>query len=261
MKIHFAGSDGIRTDKILYEYGIRYRLNSYFYLKKKKDFSPEYLNKFSHSIIDSGLFTLMFGGGKKLKVDEEYLFKWMNGYIDWINRHEWNNVSFVECDVQKKLSSEAAWEIRKEMKARVKGGTIINVYHLEDGNPDRMIEFSDYIAISLPELRFNVSDRERFRITKYIATKACLKGKRVHLLGCTEEEYIKYFSFCFSCDSTSWTSPFRYGDIKTDYFNTHVRDIEGVVNTGDKGTTRDKIEGTCAFIHQLDYKQQSGNQW
>lgn len=259
MKVHFAGSDGIRTDKVLHQYGINYRLNSYYYLKKKKDFSPEYLNKFTHSIIDSGLFTLMFGGGSKKPVDEKFLRQWMEDYIAWIDRHEWNNVSFVECDVQKKLSSEIAWEMRREMKSRVKKGTVINVYHLEDGNPDDLIAFSDYIAVSLPELRFNVSERERFQITKYIATKACLKGKRVHLLGCTEADYIKYFDFCFSCDSTSWTSPFRYGEIKSEVlfnFNTHVSRLEEVV-----GKDRDKIEGTCAFISQVDYANQTGNQY
>lgn len=257
MKVHFAGSDGIRTDRVLREYGINYRLNSYYYLRKKKDFSPEVLNQFTHSIIDSGLFTLMFGGGSKKPVDEKFLRQWMVDYINWINRNQWNNVSFVECDVQKKLSSEVAWEMRREMKAKVKHGTIINVYHLEDGNPDDLIQFADYIAISLPELRFNVSDKERYDITKYIATKACLKGKRVHLLGCTELEYMKNFSFCFSCDSTSWTSPFRYGEIKSySLFDTHVSRLEQVV-----GKDRDKIEGTCAFISQFDYIKQSGNQY
>lgn len=255
MKIHFAGCDGIESDKVLIEHGIRYRLNSYYYLKKKKAFQPAYLNEFSHSIIDSGLFTLMFGAGSKIKIDRAYIMKWVEDYINWINKHEWKNVSFVECDVQKKLSSYDAWEIRKEMKQRVKGGTVINVYHLEDENPDKLIDFADYIAISLPELRFNVTDRERFNITKYIATKACLKGKRVHLLGCTEKDYLKYFSFCFSCDSTSWTSPLRYGEIKTENFQTHIRDIQGVTNDNDL------TKGMCAFLHQIDYKSQSGNQW
>jgi hypothetical protein len=257
MKVHFAGSDEHRADQILIDYGINYRLNSYYYLKKKKDFNPWFLNQFAHSIVDSGLFTLMFGSGSKNAVDEKSLIKWMNGYIDWINRHHWNHVSFVECDVQKKLSSEMAWELRREMKARVKNQTVINVYHLEDGNPDDLIQFADYIAISLPELRFNVSEKERFQITKYIATKATLKGKRVHLLGCTEKEYLEYFHFCFSCDSTSWLAPLRYGEIKSKaLFNTSVKDLEMACG---KDTTR--VKGARAFIAQRDYIIQSGNQY
>jgi len=157
--------------------------------------------------------------------------------------------------VQKKLSSEVAWEFRKEMKSTITKGTIINVYHLEDGNPDALIDHADYIAISLPELRFCLSDKERWNLTKYIATKATLKGKRVHLLGCTEKKYLQYFSFCFSCDSTSWLSPLRYGEIKTKLLNTHVNDLKQI-----KGDEPEKVELMCALLYKLDYQAQTGNQ-
>lgn len=258
MRVHFAGSDGERTDKVLHQTGINYRLSSFYYLRKKKAFLTEHLNVFEHSIVDSGLFTLMFGGGSKKEIGEKELTKWLHDYIEWINKHEWKNVSFVECDVQKKLNPESAWEFRKEMRAKIDARLkIINVYHLEDQNPDKLIEYADYIAISLPELRFNVSDKERYQITKYIATKATLKGKKVHLLGCTEEQYLKDFDYCYSCDSTSWTSPFRYGEIKSKtLWNTHVSQLEQVV--GKKN--RDMIEATCAYIHLNEYKKQAGNQ-
>lgn len=255
MKIHFAGSDGNRVNQLLYRCGISYRLNSYHYIKKQKDFDYRLLDQFEHSIVDSGLFTLMFGGDKSSDMSEADFVTYMIEYCDWINKNNWQNTSFVECDVQKKLSSETAWEFRKEMRALVKKGTVVNVYHLEDGNPDDLIDFADYIAVSLPELRFNLSDRERFDLTKYIATKATLKGKRVHLLGCTEKRYLEYFSFCFSCDSTSWLSPLRYGEIKTSLLNTHVKDIQQIKNDDKEGTER-----MCALLYQLDYANQSGNQ-
>lgn len=258
MKVHFAGIDAEMTDKCLLDYGIRYRLSSYYYLRKNKKFLPDKMNEFEHSIIDSGLFTLMFGAGSGKECTEETLIKWKDEYISWINSFNWRNTSFVECDVQKKLSSEIAWEIRKEMKQKVNQGTVINVYHLEDENPDKIIEFSDYIAISIPELRIFVSDKERFSITKYIATKATLKGKRVHLLGCTEESYLKYFSFCYSCDSTSWMAPLRYGEVKTSYLTTHVRDIEKLTGLSNYNL---RNKGIVAYLHQQEYKKQSGNQW
>jgi hypothetical protein len=126
---------------------------------------------------------------------------------------------------------------------------------LEDENPDKLINYSDYIAISLPELRFCLSDKERWNLTKYIATKATLKGKKVHLLGCTEKKYLEHFQFCFSCDSTSWRSPMRYGEINTKLFKTHVNDIKKVV-----GEDSYSIEKMCALLYQLDYKEQAGSQ-
>ena len=68
---------------------------------------------------------------------------------------------------------------------------ILNVYHLEDGNPDKLIDFSDYICVSVPELRFNVSRKELLRITRYISQKAVAKNKKVHLIGCTDLKMMK----------------------------------------------------------------------
>lgn len=255
MRVHFAGSDGNKVNENLYDAGIRYRLNSYHYLKKQKSFNYKLLDQYNHSIVDSGLFTLMFGGDKSSQLTEQDFFNYMIKYCNWINERDWKNTSFVECDVQKKLSSETAWEFRKEMKSKINKGTIINVYHLEDDNPDKLIDFADYIAISLPELRFNCSDKERWNITKYIATKATLKGKRVHLLGCTEKKYLEYFKFCFSCDSTSWLSPLRYGDIKTKRYKTHIKTLE---QSCDNDKTRK--ENLCSLLHKLDYQLQTGNQ-
>lgn len=256
MKIHFAGNDNNQANKDLFNTGIRYRLNSYHYLKKHKQFDYMFLDQYNHSIVDSGLFTIMFGSDKSGKKKYETFadfYEYMIKYCDWINQYDWKNTSFVECDVQKKLSSETAWEFRKEMKAKVKKGLIINVYHLEDENPDRLIDHADYIAISLPELRFNLSDKERWNLTKYIATKATLKGKRVHLLGCTEKKYLEYFSFLFSCDSTSWTSPFRYGEVVTKQYKTKVSILEEVKQSKD-------VRSLCALLYKLDYQRQSGSQ-
>ena len=63
----------------------------------------------------------------------------------------------VEVDCQKILSPEIAWKFRKEMKRLLPDNRIINVFHLEDGKKglDRLIDFSDYIAISVPELRIH----------------------------------------------------------------------------------------------------------
>jgi hypothetical protein len=124
-------------------------------------------------------------------------------------------MDYVELDVQKKLGPKEAWEFRRELRARVRKGTIINVYHLEDGSPDALIDYSDYIAVSIPELRLNVSMKERERIVSYISRRALGKGKRVHLLGCTEKRHLVAFRNCTSCDSTSFTSSCRWGRLVT----------------------------------------------
>jgi hypothetical protein len=158
----------------------------------------------------------MFGAKKGVPLDEKFIHDWQDDYAKTINASNYRH-SIVECDVQKVLSPEFAWEMRRRFKQQVKN-TVINVYHLEDGNPDKLIDFADYIAVSIPELRFNVSRKELLSITSYIARKATMKGKRVHLLGCTDKQMMKDFSFCFSCDSTSWKSGDRYNNHQSESF-------------------------------------------
>jgi hypothetical protein len=234
LKVHFAGEGGAPLGPTLglLKSGVKYRLQSYYDIYKRNAiFNIGDVNKFNHTIIDSGLFTLMFGSESQSNITEGFIDEWQNLYINFINKTPFKNASFVECDVQKKISPEYAWEKREEMKRLVNRGEIINVYHLEDGNPDKLIHYSDYIAISIPELRLNVSNKERYDITKYIATKAMSKGKKVHLLGCTEKKYLKDFSYCYSCDSTAWQSAFRYGWSKTDAFGKiPMKQIRSAVN-------------------------------
>ena len=92
---------------------------------------------------------------------------------------------------------------------------IINVFHLEDGQEglDRMIEFSNYIAISVPELRFMNKKEYLYRLASYIKNKK--PSIDIHLLGFTEKTNLEKLKFCSSCDSSSWISGVRYGEVET----------------------------------------------
>lgn len=212
MKVHYAGY--LPFKDALDRAGINYILDTFYEIKqmgmKKRLEHLNRMNKKKHAIVDSGLFTLMFGAKAGTQLSEQFIIDWQNEYAKTVNASDYTH-SIVECDVQRVLSAEFAWEMRKKFKKQVKN-TIINVYHLPDENPDKLINYADYIAVSIPELRFHVSKKERYHITSYIARKASLKGKKVHLLGCTEKEMMKKFQFCYSCDSTTWISGARYNN-------------------------------------------------
>lgn len=262
MKVHFAGSRKVKSGVVgntLLKAGVNYRLESFYDVAIRKQYDDiKVWNKFNHVIIDSGLFTLMFGAEAKKGIDVQFCEKWFNDYVQFINDTPFINASFVEMDVQKKISPEYAWELRLRMKAAINKGTVINVYHLEDGNPDKLIDHSDYIAVSIPELRLNVAEKERLSITRYIARKAKQKGKKVHLLGCTEKKYLETFSFCDTCDSTSWMSAVRWGENKTHTFgNVNMKQIRNQV--GGKVDAGNDIYWNAYFALQ-DYKRYAGDQ-
>lgn len=119
----------------------------------------------------------------------------------------------VELDCQKVLGVREAWYLRERMK-KLLDNPQINVFHFEDGmrGLDSMIDFSDYIALSIPELRI-IKPKTFREDTRYLTHY--IKNRKpeidIHLLGCTDVKMIAQNSFCTSADSTSWLSGVKYG--------------------------------------------------
>lgn len=239
LKVHFAGVEDI------YQFGccncaeIKYTLLTAFPFicdkigiktilmcgGVKKDI-PKIVSQLSkHTILDSGLFTLMFGSHKGIK-DEKFIEKWYEMLTDFILQSGFNGTC-VEVDCQKVLGSEKAWELRQRMSKKIPN-RIINVFHKEDGAKglQRMIEYSDYIAISVPELRFTGQKDYVERLVNHIKNR---KPKiDIHLLGCTETNLLSRLNFCSSSDSTSWKSVLRYGNIELVKGKKKYKDINEV---------------------------------
>lgn len=223
IKIHFAGSENISDARILNEMGINYTLYSAFpfierKISKDKDSYevPNFLApNMKHVIQDSGLFSMLFGKYKG-KVKPELVFRWYDALIEWTLGHN-NPITCVEVDAQAIIGVEETWKLRERMRADLPNNRIINVWHLEDGlsGLDRMIEFSSYIAIGLPELRSAGKSDYALPIARYIKNKN--PDIDIHLLGFTDFAHIKKFNFCTSCDSITWLSARRFGEIDNFY--------------------------------------------
>lgn len=239
MKVHFAGTEVQNSFIALKELGVSYGLFTCFPfvdkaifgktkcpimpLKSQKkpavDIPAHICQNMKHVIQDSGLFTLMFGARKG--IGKEVVFKWYDGLVEFTLNHG-QPCTCVEIDCQKILGVDQAWEFREKLRKDLPNNRIINVFHLEDGMKglDRLIEYSDYIAISVPELRIANKKEYVYTLASYIKEKK--PDIDIHLLGCTEVELLRKCNFCTTCDSSSWTSPMRYGCIN-DY---HVSDLD-----------------------------------
>lgn len=232
IKVHWAGGEVIRQYLIAHTLGVRYTLYTAFPFVERmvfdKHLSPlipfKWMTKPAvelprklyqdnqHVIQDSGLFTLMFGA-RKGKKDEALINKWYDALVEFTLNHG-TNCTCVEVDCQKVLGVDKAWEFRERIKHDLPNNRIINVFHLEDGRDglDRLIEFSDYIAISVPELRVAGKKDYTYTLARYIKERK--PSIDIHLLGCTELDLLRKCNFCTSADSTTWTCHKRYGFIK-----------------------------------------------
>lgn len=240
IKVHFAGSDNSVPHLVAANLaGVNYSLfTCYPFINNRKPdddfrykendlFVPKIIEPLrKHVIMDSGLFTLMFGAEKGKKQTIESLTEWQDKTAAFVKQ---NNLkcTIVEIDCQKVLGVEQAWYFRERMKKVMPHNRHINVFHLEDGKRglDRLIEYADYIAVSVPELR--IHSRKTYkgdvtRLTHYIKNK---KPKiDIHLLGCTEKGLLRENKFCTSADSTSWLSANRYGN--SNYKRYHINSIK-----------------------------------
>lgn len=242
IKVHFAGCEVQNQYIAVEKLGVRYGLYTCFPFVERMVFGkgispimplkwmnnpakdiPKNINQsMRHTIQDSGLFTLMFGS-RKGKKDEALVNKWYDKMIEFTLSHG-QPVTCVEVDCQKILGVEKAWEFRERIRRDLPNNRIINVFHLEDGiwGLDRLIEFSDYIAISVPELRFANKKNYVPILARYIKKRK--PSIDIHLLGCTEIELIRSCNYCTSCDSTTYVAGKRYGYLEGKHINTINKD-------------------------------------
>jgi hypothetical protein len=235
LKVHFAAVEHMDQFVSATTAGVRYLLMTAFPLvcptigikhilidlELERDRIPDIIQQHArHTIMDSGLFTLMFGSHKGKK-DEKLLNQWADGLIDLILRTGFKGTA-VEVDCQKVLSPEHAWHFRERLRKELPHNRIINVFHMEDGHVglDRMIEFSDYIALSIPELRIVRKRDYIVKVAHYIKNRK--PAIDIHLLGCTEQKLLKQLQFCSSSDSSSWTACVRFGFIDTPRGKVHI---------------------------------------
>lgn len=230
IKVHFAGAEGTDRLYISHDAGVRYFLFTVlpfimdqFNIKWGNQNCCKDINAYdvlpklsNHTIMDSGLFSLMFGACKDVRPDERFIRRYKDAIVQFVTEHQLWGFTCVETDCQKLLGVDLAWELRQQLKDELPHNRIINVFHFEDGKKglDRMIEFAEYIAISVPELRIikpKTYKEDTYRLASYIKEKK--PEIDIHLLGGTEQSLLRRCRFCTSADSTSWVCVNRFGTI------------------------------------------------
>lgn len=220
MKVCLAGLENDIHASIIHEQGIPNGLWSCLRLAFRRFKNTRLTSKiktpiieklpYETKIMDSGLFSLMFGKYRELCTNENDILRWYEAMIETIYEHDIKS-TIVECDCQKITSPQFAWKLREKMRNDLPNHEIINVFHLEDGPAgfERLIEFSDYMAISAPELRIAYG---KYHVEKMIplGMKVISKNKKLHYLGFTSFQDIHKCRFATSCDSSSWTAVVLY---------------------------------------------------
>lgn len=167
----------------------------------------------SEWIMDSGLFSLMFGSEKGTLTTfddfKSYALKYVSDMAEW----GWNH-AIVECDIQRVLGVKETHRLRDEV-FRPSGREVIYVWHIPEGEAGlrALARNEKRIALSVPELRKELgagSPRLKASLIRLLKIIREEGSPRVHLLGNTERALVTLPAD--SGDSTSWMAAGRYGE-------------------------------------------------
>ena len=272
--IPYFSASSVSDTRMLYEFGIKEILVSYFYIRKALKFYEEWLPKFKAEggifMTDSGAFSFMGSAYTEEMETPEFWGDYRKEYIDWCVAHKDYIFSMVNLDLDKIVGHDPVYEWnRKYFEPLEKMGIqVIYVSHEVEGigDDDGTKAFTYYC--------------KRYR---YVGVNQVLKKYaqkfynisnhykcRVHGFAWTDLKILKRYPF-FSVDSTSWLTGIRFGttfiddgknfrsiDSKHKYLRKgHKRkyESEGISIEGIKADERDAIQtmnlvGWRAFVRE-----------
>mgnify|MGYP003148443241 CR=1 FL=1 len=199
-------------------------LDSFYYCaeiasqKHTEAFIENYHKSDCDWIMDSGVFTMMFGRDKDKNHTYKSIKEYTDRYIRFLKSFNYSDY-VVEMDVHKILGMDAVFKLRELLLKYFSPDKIIFVWHTEEGYKGliKLAQERPYIALGLPELR---KEAKRIREPVKTVIRRLLhliktntdKYPKVHLLGCTEPSIMSnpYYA---TCDSSSWLGGIRYNQI------------------------------------------------
>jgi hypothetical protein len=219
MRVFFAVSPGDRYIGFLHKNNVENMLISFHFIKNPrklieymKDYTPKNL------IIDSGAFSVWSNGGT-VDIDEYANFcKELKELLD-----PRINMYVVNLDVlpgkfgqrPTKEEREAApikgWENMLYLES--KGLKVIHVFHQHESFEwlNKLMKHSDYIGVS-PANDCSMLEKERWMNQVYHILDVKNSKIKTHGFAVTSHKQLKAYPL-FSCDSSSWTAPARFGRI------------------------------------------------
>jgi len=221
MKIYFAGADSDMFINPLLAVGVKYALTSYekWRVSDSVRFNSMPYNKFTSVIVDSGLFTYLWGKKSHINYDKNFYHNYLDNYSKFIETSRFENMRYVELDVQEKLGVDFAWELREKLVDRFGKDKIINVAHVIDGDPTDLIAYADYLAVSVTPTIKKYGIAYYYQYIEFVYKQAFTHNTKIHLLGVTRPGDSRLCYGATSCDSTSWFTKISFGSYSSsNYF-------------------------------------------
>lgn len=212
MKVFLAGHNN--KEKILRENIITHKKNSlksinilesYYYLRKNKDFMP-LVKHFGSFMLDSGAFTFMSGSHK----EEVNWNKYVEEYAAFIKKYDIK--LFFELDIDCVVGLAKVEQLRRKLE-NLTNKKPVPVWHFNRGKDYFIKMCEQYPYVALGGIVTKEIDRKKYETAFPWFIKTAHKyGCKIHGLGYTTISNLKKYHFD-SVDSTAWLYGNRGGYI------------------------------------------------
>jgi len=213
MKLHLAGNDGYRKERLFQENQISI-LESFFYLEKQEWMFPYIQKGYWDFLLDSGAFTFMSDKKNQTGVNWD---GYVERYCGFINKYKVEK--FFELDIDTVVGLKEVERLRSKIE-RLTGRQPIPVWHKARGLDYWRGMAKDYKYIAIGGIVTREIKLNEHPIFANLIGIAKENGAKVHGLGYTNLKGLEKYKFD-SVDSTSWL----YGNRKGSVFKFNGRTI------------------------------------
>lgn len=244
--VMFFSASSVSDTKMLYNFGIKEILVSYFYIRKSKAFYDDFINRLYDEgglfMTDSGGFSFI-GWGSNVEEDQTTAKFWepyINEYFEWLEKHKTKIFSCANLDLDNQVGREVVDGWNKTMEEFLPYTNVVFVSHKdhtkEYHDKNGLKRFTEYCE----KYKYVGINHEMVEDIAKLSLVAKLNSNIVHGFGITSIPTLKCTPL-MSVDSTTWLGGVRYGtsynyDGKNFRVNDHKKKF---VRKGDKVLCRE----------------------
>ncbi len=203
-KIFLAGVSSVRNT-ITPHFKPHYILESFMYLRSKHKSTTDYIDWCLQAdvfLLDSGAFTFMNKSKKVSNTSDEALQKYIDSYIDFINKY--NIKYFFEMDIDCIVGYDRVKEIRKYIEEKTNKKSI-PVWHKSRGIEEFHNMCKEYEYVAVGGIAAKEIKQSEYQLLYDLCDIAHSYGCKVHGLGFSPLSILNERKCPFdTVDSTTW---------------------------------------------------------
>lgn len=185
-----------------------------FYYSNSKNWLPNHLDAINHFLLDSGIFSLVYGAAKG-RISDQQIIDYTDRYADYVQQFHIKH--YFEMDLDAIIGEKQVRILRDRLESKV-GWQCIPVWHINRGKNGYLADIKDHPYIAIAGLaNYRGKGRKILEpLFPWLIDQAHEHHSWIHALGYTNMSKLQSGKYRFdSVDSTAWVFGNMSGTIFT----------------------------------------------